>query len=88
MKVLNNSLNKESICPHCDTPSHRLHQNHRYLVKDLPFSGQPVYLEIILIAPQVLENDIHSIAKRSHVTTEEIEIMLKDKEQECLKSKN
>lgn len=40
------SLNKESICPHCGTLSYRLHQNHRYLIKDLPISGQPVYLEI------------------------------------------
>lgn len=39
-------LNKESICPHCGTLSYRLHQNHRYLIKDLPLSGQPVYLEI------------------------------------------
>lgn len=30
------SLNKQSICPHCGTSSHRLHQNPRYLVKDLP----------------------------------------------------
>jgi transposase len=39
-------LNSYSICPHCGTRSHRLHQNHRYLIKDLPISGQPVYLEI------------------------------------------
>ncbi len=39
-------LNKESICPRCGTLSYRLHQNHRYLIKDLPLSGQPVYLEI------------------------------------------
>lgn len=35
------SLNKESVCPRCGTKSHRLHQNHRYVVKDLPLSGQP-----------------------------------------------
>ncbi len=38
--------NSCSICPRCETSSRRLHQNHRYLVKDLPLSGQPVYLEI------------------------------------------
>lgn len=38
--------NQESICPRCGVKSHRLHQNHRYLVKDLPLSGQPVYLEV------------------------------------------
>ena len=124
------SLNKKSICPPCGTPSHRLHQNHRYLVKDLPFSaecsrgklpprnllGQPVYLELnrrqfkcdkcrkpfsedldfikkrrnstkrlaIAIVKEVLENDIHSVAKRSHVTAEEIETMLKDIAEENL----
>lgn len=113
------SFNKESLCSICGTKSHRLHQNHRYLIKDLPFSGQPVYLEINRrqfkcekcrkpfseelnfvrkkrtytnrlakeIVKQVLENDIKSVVERTHVTTEEIETMLKDVSQECLKSK-
>ena len=112
-------LNKESICSICGTKSYRLHQNHRYLIKDLPLSGQPVYLEINRrqfkcdkcrkpfneeldfvkkkrtytkrlakeIVQQVLENDIKSVAERTHVTTEEIETMLKDISQESLKSK-
>ena len=37
---------KESICPRCGTKSHRLHQNHRHIVKDLPWGEKPVYLEI------------------------------------------
>ncbi len=112
-------LNKESICPHCGTLSYRLHQNHRYLIKDLPLSGQPVYLEINRrqfkcdscrkpfseeldfvkkkrsytsrlasdIVQQVLENNIKTVTERSHVTTEEIETMLKDASEEFLKSK-
>lgn len=36
----------EAICPRCGNLSHKIHQNHRYLVKDLPLMGQPVYLEI------------------------------------------
>ncbi|MEH2156983.1 ISL3 family transposase [Nostoc sp.] len=36
----------EAICPQCGNLSHNIHQNHRYLVKDLPLIGQPVYLEI------------------------------------------
>lgn len=112
-------LSKESICPRCGNKSHRVHQNHRYLVKDLPLSGQAVYLEINRrqfkcdicqkpfseelsfvrrkrnftsrladsIVKEVLENDIHSVAKKSHVTTEEIERMLKDKAEELLESK-
>lgn len=102
--------NKESICPHCGTKSHRLHQNRRHIVKDLPWGEQQVFLEInrrqfkcqickkpfsedlefirkrrtytkrlaSKIIQDVLENDIHSIAKKGLVTTEEIERMLKD----------
>ena len=29
------SIHKESYCHHCGTKSNRLHQNHRYVVKDL-----------------------------------------------------
>lgn len=36
----------EAICPRCGNLSHKIHQNHRYLIKDLPLLGQPVYLEI------------------------------------------
>jgi len=43
--ILQVELLKESTCPRCGK-SHRLHQNHRYLVKDLPLSGQAVYLEV------------------------------------------
>ncbi|TBR56772.1 hypothetical protein B4U84_28585 [Westiellopsis prolifica IICB1] len=39
-------INKESICPHCGTKSHRLHQNRRHIVKDLPWGEQQVFLEI------------------------------------------
>jgi hypothetical protein len=35
----------------------------------------------------VLENDIHSVAKKGVVTTEEIERMLKDASEEYLKAK-
>jgi transposase len=40
------SKNKKAICPHCGLESDKLHQNHRHLVKDLPISGQPVYLQV------------------------------------------
>lgn len=39
-------LSKEAKCTRCGNKSQRVHQNHRYLIKDLPISGQPVYLEI------------------------------------------
>ena len=109
---------KESSCPRCGTKSHRLHQNHRYLVKDLPWGENFVFLEINRrqfkcekcgkpfseelefvrkrrsytkrlarkIIQEVLENDIHSVAKKGEVTTEEIERMLKDAAKEYLKA--
>jgi transposase len=40
------SVKSYSTCPRCGTKSHRLHQNHRYIVKDLPFGEKPVFLEI------------------------------------------
>ncbi|MBD2421790.1 ISL3 family transposase [Anabaena cylindrica FACHB-243] len=35
-----------STCPNCGTTSHKLHQNHRHIIKDLPFGENPVFLEI------------------------------------------
>ena len=112
-------IGKESNCPRCGKKSHRLHQNHRYLVKDLPWGEKFVFLEINrrqfkcekcvkpfseelefvkkrrtytkrlarAIIQEVLENDIHSVAKKGVVTTEEIERMLKDASKEYLKAK-
>lgn len=40
------SIHRESNCHHCGTKSNRLHQNHRYVVKDLSWGEQPVFLEI------------------------------------------
>jgi transposase len=112
-------IRKESVCPRCQTKSHRVHQNHRYIVKDLPWGEKPVFLEInrrqfkcekcrkpfsenldfirkrrnytkrlaTQTIEEVLKNDIHSVAKKGVVTTEEIERMLKDAAAELLKSK-
>ncbi|MCG6137246.1 MAG: ISL3 family transposase [Nostoc sp. LLA-1] len=35
-----------STCPRCGTKSHKLHQNHRHIVKDLPLGEKQVFLEI------------------------------------------
>ncbi len=42
------SLSSEAACLHCGQMSHHLHQNHSYLIEDLPMSGQDVYLQINL----------------------------------------
>jgi transposase len=34
------------ICSKCGTKSHRLHQNHRHIIKDLPLGEKEVFLEI------------------------------------------
>jgi transposase len=110
---------KESICGRCGTRSNKLHQNHRQIIKDLPWAEKAVFLEINRrqfkcgkchqpfseemefvkarrtytkrlagkILEEVLENDIHSVAKKGIVTTEEIERMLKDAAANLLKSK-
>lgn len=35
-----------STCPKCGTNSHKLHQNHRHIIKDLPSGDKEVFLEI------------------------------------------
>jgi transposase len=113
------STKSYSSCPRCGTKSHRLHQNHRYIVKDLPFGEKSVFLEINRrqfkceeckkpfsekldfvsnkrtytkrlahkIIQEVVENDIHSVADKGIVTTEEIERMLKDASEKLSDSK-
>ena len=113
------SMKTESICPRCGTKSNRLHQNHRYTIKDLPLGEQEVFLEINKrqfkceqckkpftekldfvdrrrkytkrlankIIQQVIDSDIHSVAKKGYVTTEEIERMLKDASKNLLVEK-
>nr|WP_322721735.1 transposase family protein [Nostoc sp. ChiQUE02]MDZ8234830.1 transposase family protein [Nostoc sp. ChiQUE02] len=114
------------MCPGCGTKSHRLHQNHRFVVKDLSWGEQLVFLGINRrqfkcesckkpfsvrvasrreeldfvnrrrtytkrlankIIKEVLDSDIHSLAKKGVVTTEEIERMLKDASKELENSK-
>jgi transposase len=37
---------KTAVCPRCGQKSRRLHQNQRYLVKDLPLSNREVFLSV------------------------------------------
>jgi transposase len=104
------SIKSYSICPGCGIKSQKLHQNHRHIVKDLPFGDKSVFLEINRrqfkcekcrkpfsehldfvrkkrtytkrlaqkTIQEVLNSDIHSVASKGIVTTDEIERMLKD----------
>ena len=40
------STNKTAVCPRCGQISHRLHQNKRHLVKDLPLGNREVMLYV------------------------------------------
>jgi transposase len=35
-----------ATCPRCGQVSHHLHQNHGYLVRDLPLSNRQVFLRV------------------------------------------
>jgi len=39
-------LHESSPCPHCQNPSDKLHQNRPILIRDLPISGQCIYLHL------------------------------------------
>jgi transposase len=39
-------LDEKGNCPHCQNQSEQLHQNRPVLIRDLPISGQAVYLHI------------------------------------------
>ncbi len=38
--------NCESICPHCQAKSNKVHQCHRYRIRDIPLSGWNVFLNV------------------------------------------
>ncbi|MEG4081742.1 MULTISPECIES: transposase family protein [unclassified Microcoleus] len=37
---------KKAICPHCRKKTDKLHENHYYVVRNLPFGEQKVYLQV------------------------------------------
>ena len=39
-------ITMESLCPRCGSKSSKLHQNHRHIIKDLPWGDREVFLEI------------------------------------------
>ena len=40
------NVEKKARCPRCGNQSERLHQNHEYLVRDLPQAEHHVYLKV------------------------------------------
>ena len=40
------AVQQQATCPRCGLKSEKLHQNHWYLVKDLPLSSQAVYVRV------------------------------------------
>jgi len=39
-------IDKKTACPRCGKKSYRLHQNHEYLVRDLPHAEHDVFLRV------------------------------------------
>jgi transposase len=103
-------------CPHCQEVSHHLHQNHGYLVRDLPFGEKQVYLRVNrrqfkckncgkpfseelnfvgrrrkythryakYITEQVVNSDLHNVARRNCLTEPEVEAMVNHVSQQVL----
>lgn len=113
--------NKErlSICPYCYQKTDKVHQSHRYRVRDIPLSSWDVFLLINRrqfrckncrkvfseelsfvkkrrtytkrlaekVVKEVLETDVVNAGKRNRITPAEIDTILKELEEDCLKEK-
>jgi transposase len=103
-------------CPNCQEVSHHLHQNHSYLVRDLPLGKKQVYLRVNRrqfkckncekpfseelnfvgrrkkythryakhITEQVVNSDLHNVARRNCLTEPEVESMINHVSQQVL----
>ena len=99
---------KTACCPVCQKVSHRLHQNHWHLIKDLPWGEKEVFLKVNrrqfkcnycskpfseelgfvkkrkkytkryaqLITEEVAISNLRSVAKRHHLTEDEVSSMI------------
>ena len=106
-------------CPYCHKTTEKVHQSHRYRVRDIPLSGWDVFLRVNRrqfrckkcdkvfseelsivkkrrtytkrlaekVVKEVLETDVVNAGKRNRMTPAEIETILKELEQDCLKEK-
>ncbi|AFY55050.1 hypothetical protein Riv7116_2542 [Rivularia sp. PCC 7116] len=68
------SVSNESICPRCGIKTRQLHQNHKYIIKDLPWGEQQVFLEInkrqfkCKKCQKPFTEDLYFVAKRRKYT--------------------
>ncbi len=108
-----------SICPHCHIKTDKVHQSHRYRVRDIPLGSWDVFLLINRrqfrckncrkvfseelnfvkkrrtytrrlaekVVKEVLETDVVNAGKRNRITPAEIDTILKELEEDCLKEK-
>ena len=108
-----------STCPYCHKTTDKLHQSHRYRVRDIPLSSWDIFLRVNRrqfrckkcdkvfseelsivkkrrtytkrlaekVVKEVLETDVVNAGKRNRMTPAEIETILKELEQDCLKEK-
>jgi transposase len=110
---------KVGQCPRCGKTTNKTHQNHWYMVRDIPMSDYQVILKVnrrqlkciecqkvfserlsfvkprrtytkrlaLKVIKEVLETNVESAARRNRMTTSEIETILKELEEDLLKSK-
>ena len=110
---------KTSTCPHCHKITDKVHQSHRYRVRDIPLSSYDVFLLVNRrqfrckkchkvfsedlsfvkkrrtytrrlaekVVKEVLETDVVNAGERNRMTPAEIETILKELEEDCLKEK-
>ena len=110
---------KTSTCPHCHKITDKVHQSHRYRVRDIPLSSYDVFLLVNRrqfrckkchkvfsedlsfvkkrrtytkrlaekVVKEVLATDVVNAGKRNRMTPSEIDTILKELEQDCLKEK-
>ncbi|MBV6621997.1 MAG: transposase [Rivularia sp. (in: Bacteria)] len=68
------SVSNESICPRCGIKTRQLHQNHKYIIKDLPWGEQQLFLEInkrqfkCKKCQKPFTEDLHFVGKRRKYT--------------------
>lgn len=109
----------ESVCPHCQNISNKVHQSHWHRVRDISLGSYDVFLNVNRrqfrcqncgkvfseelsfvkkrrtytsrlgekVISEVMETDVVNTARRNRMTPREIEILLKESEEDLLTEK-
>ena len=64
---------KKVVCPHCGKTTDKLHQNHLFVVRDLPLAEQPVYLQVnrrqmrCKFCGKIFSEELEWVKKKEHI---------------------